>query len=113
VKCEVTFQPSGKKIVVRPGTSVLEASRKAGVAIRTRCGGKAACLMCKVYAKAGDGLSPVQDNERRKLAGLADEGMRLACQARVVGQAEIGLPEDPLRAAVRRQLARQAEDDLW
>ncbi|MBW4082844.1 2Fe-2S iron-sulfur cluster-binding protein [Paenibacillus sp. S150] len=114
----VAFQPDGRSAVVMHGTSLLEASRKAGVAISTRCGGKAGCLMCKVkvedeYAAA---LSPAGDAERRKLGNLLDEGVRLACQAAVWNDVTVHTPEDPLKAAVRRRLeaARRGEEDgLW
>jgi ferredoxin, 2Fe-2S len=110
----ITFLPSGRSVSVRAGTSVLDASKRAGVSIRTRCDGKAACLMCKVIEANSSGLSPLNDNERRKLSGLERSGTRLSCQARVMGNAVVEVPEDPLRAAVRRQLMRQAEDDkLW
>ncbi|CAH1221280.1 Na(+)-translocating NADH-quinone reductase subunit F [Paenibacillus plantiphilus] len=113
MNAEITFLPSGRKAVVRAGTSVLDAARRAGVPIRTRCDGKAACLMCKVTT-SGEGLSPPNENERRKLAGLDESGMRLACQTKVTGRAVVEIPEDPLRAAVRQQLMRQAEEDkLW
>ncbi|QHT60526.1 2Fe-2S iron-sulfur cluster binding domain-containing protein [Paenibacillus lycopersici] len=112
---EITFLPSGRSVLVRAGTTVLDASRKAGVPIRTRCDGKAACLMCKVtMPHTSSGLSPLNDNERRKLAGLERSGTRLACQTRVFGRAVVEVPEDPYRAAVRKQMMRQAEDDeLW
>ncbi|GGD69285.1 2Fe-2S iron-sulfur cluster-binding protein [Paenibacillus nasutitermitis] len=111
---DITFLPSGRKVSVRQGTSVLDAARRHGVPVRTRCDGKASCLMCKVVAHSSSGLSPMQDMERRKLAGLEAEGTRLACQTRITGKAVVELPEDPLRAAVRKQLMRQAEEDkLW
>ena len=111
---DITFLPSGRTVSVRKGTSVLDASRRAGVPVRTRCDGKAACLMCKVTCGNGIGLSPLSDNERRKLAGQGQMGTRLACQARILGNAVVEVPEDPLRAAVRNQLMRQAEEDkLW
>lgn len=112
---EVTFLPEGRKVTVRPGTTVLGAARQARVAIRSRCGGKAGCLMCKVEAVpagslAGDGLSPPGEAEKQKLA--ADCGRtRLACQAKVVGNAVITVPEDPLKAAVRRRLAALNDED--
>ncbi|MFC4103736.1 2Fe-2S iron-sulfur cluster-binding protein [Paenibacillus xanthanilyticus] len=111
-KVPLTFMPEGKTIQVRAGVSVLDAARKAGVPIRTRCDGKAACLMCKVTTD-GQGLSRIQPIEQRKLAGLEAEGTRLACQARVNGAAVVHVPEDPLRAAIRKQLQRQEEEPLW
>ena len=100
------------------GTSLLEAVRKAGIVLPTRCGGKAGCMMCKVTAMPGDsaGLRPPADAERRKLGSQLDEGVRLACQAAVWGDVSIHIPEDPLKAAVRRRLeaARRGEaEGLW
>ncbi|MFB9329568.1 2Fe-2S iron-sulfur cluster-binding protein [Paenibacillus aurantiacus] len=111
-KVPLTFMPEGKMVQVRAGISVLEAARRSGVPIRTRCDGKAACLMCKVTTD-GQGLSTIQPMEQRKLAGLDAEGIRLACQAKVCGPAIVCVPEDPLRAAVRKQLERQREEPLW
>lgn len=108
---EVHFWPDDKKIKVRPGTSLLDAGNRAKVHIRTRCGAKAACLMCKVKVDDQSGLAPPNTNERMKLGSLIDEGIRLACQARVTGIVQVNIPEDPLKAAIRAQLARQAEDD--
>jgi ferredoxin, 2Fe-2S len=109
----VTFLPDGKTIEVRPGTTVLDASRKVRVQIRTRCGGKAACLMCKVIVRDTDapGLAPMNQNERLKLGGLQEQGYRLACQAKVTGDATVTIPEDPLRAAIRKQLEMQQEEE--
>lgn len=113
---QITFKPSGKRVRVGQGTTLLQAARRAGVFIPTRCDGKAACLMCKVHispewaAFAG----PPSDAEQRKLGSLLGEGIRLSCQARVQGAVEVTIPEDRLKAAIRRQLERQASDDeLW
>lgn len=82
--------------------------------IATRCGGKAACFMCKVAVRPESMLQPIADIERRKLAGLDENHIRLACQAKAAGKVVVDVPLDPLRAAVARQLAKQAEeDDLW
>lgn len=109
MKALITFMPEGKSAQVRPGTTVLLAAGKARVHIRTRCGGNAACLMCKIKAAPGSALSPPQANELRKLGALKDEGYRLACQARVEGDCAVSVPEDPLRAAIRRQLEQNRE----
>ncbi|RJE90032.1 ferredoxin [Paenibacillus sp. 1011MAR3C5] len=112
---EVIFWPGGRAVKVKRGTSVLDASRRAGVSIATRCGGKAACFMCKVTVLPGSELLPMGDEERRKLAGLEEKNIRLSCQTRVSGKVEVELPPDPLRAAVAKALARQKEenDELW
>lgn len=116
MEVQITFLPEGKTVKVKPGTTVLRAAREARIHITTRCGGNAGCLMCKVqvdesYAAA---LTPPTDSERRKLGPLLDQGTRLSCQAKIIGQAQVKLPEDPLKAAIRKQLAKeQEEDELW
>lgn len=111
---EITFMPGGKSIQARPGTTVLDAARKARVHIRTRCSGKAACLMCKVKVIEGgeSGLNAMNVNERLKIGGLYEDGYRLACQAQLSGQGPVSvlIPEDPLKSAIRRQLEKQREE---
>ncbi|MBY9081641.1 2Fe-2S iron-sulfur cluster binding domain-containing protein [Paenibacillus sp. HN-1] len=114
----ITFLPSGKSANVPKGITLLDAARRAGIHIATRCGGKAGCLMCKVHIEDGSAssLSPPGEVERRKLGGLPDEGIRLACQAKIAGEAVVSVPEDPLKAAIRKRLAeaeRGGEDSLW
>ncbi|GIP48569.1 hypothetical protein J53TS2_21600 [Paenibacillus sp. J53TS2] len=112
----ITFLPLGKTVQVRPGTSVLRAAREAKIHIATRCGGNAGCLMCKIQVdpEQAVSLSPPSDAERRKLGPLLEQGVRLACQAGVRGEVAVRLPEDPLKAAIRKQLERQREDEeLW
>ncbi|NHN28735.1 2Fe-2S iron-sulfur cluster-binding protein [Paenibacillus agricola] len=110
----ITFLPDNKSIQVRPGMTILEASRKARVHIRTRCDGKAACLMCKVHVPDQTALAPMNQNERLKLGGMDEQGYRLACQAKAIADVTVMLPEDPLKAAIRKQLEAEREDDgLW
>ncbi|WP_429374581.1 2Fe-2S iron-sulfur cluster-binding protein [Paenibacillus sp. DS2015] len=119
MEVEVTFKPMGKKITVRTGTTILDAARKCGVLIATRCGGKAACLMCKVELSQGEesSVSLANDAEKRKLGSLLDRGIRLSCQARVQNTMTVMIPEDPLKAAVRKQLEaarnKDHDDELW
>lgn len=74
--------------------------------------------MCKVSIDPGESaaLRPPSEAERRKLGSLLDQGVRLACQAAVWDDVSVLIPEDPLKAAVRRRLeaARRGEaEDLW
>lgn len=111
----VTFQPEGKKVKVRPNTHVLEAARRAGVTIPTRCGGKMGCLMCKVHIEDEEqnNCLPPKEAERRKLGSLVGQGTRLSCQTVIRGNLTVTVPENPLKAAIRKQLeaARRGETD--
>lgn len=112
---QIRFEPSGKVVKVRPGTSVLRAARENRVMIKTRCGGNAGCLMCKVEVdpEHAAALTPPTEAELRKLGPLLERGIRLACQASICGQVRVSLPEDPLKAAIRKQLEQSRNDDLW
>lgn len=111
----VTFMPEGRSAQVRPGTTLLDASRRARVSIRTRCGGVAGCLMCKVSVapECEPSLNAPSAPEARKLGTLLDEGVRLSCQARVKANVVVTVPEDPLKAAVRKKLAEQQAEEEW
>lgn len=114
MKVEITFLPEDKSILVPLGITVFDAARRAGIPIRSRCAGMAGCLMCKVKPLTEGGLSAPRDKERHKLGTLLDDGQRLSCQAKVTGKVSVEVPEDPLRAAIRRRLAQQGEEDtLW
>jgi 2Fe-2S ferredoxin len=109
----VTFLPDQLTIAVRPGTTLLDAAKRVHAGVRTRCGGVAGCLMCKVNV-AGDQagfLKEPTDAERYKLGPLLNDGVRLSCQARVLADVTVTVPEDPLKAAIRKKLAEQQEDD--
>ena len=107
---KIHFLPEDKTIDVKDGISLLEAARRAGVPVRTRCGGVMGCLMCKVRIIRGDQLAPPRPNEERKLGSLIRDGIRLSCQTRCRGLVIAEVPEDPLKAAIRRQLALQKEE---
>lgn len=115
-KAQVTFLPSGKSIQVNSGTTVLTAARKAGVHIAVRCDGKAACLMCKVNIdnpcdhEGNLAISVAELVETRKLGASIGQGVRLSCQAKVIGDLIVDVPEDRLKAAIRKQMEQQNED---
>ncbi|MDO7905085.1 2Fe-2S iron-sulfur cluster-binding protein [Paenibacillus sp. JX-17] len=111
----ITFLPAGKQAQVKKDTTVLQAARRAAVPIQTRCDGKMGCLMCKVKLPDGmsDKVSPPSPGELLKLGGSVKDGIRLSCQAKIRESLTVEVPEDRLKAAVRKQLEQQQEDTLW
>lgn len=86
---------------VAVGTKVLDAASEHGFLISTRCGGIADCLTCQVYLleenPTGSGLGPPSEVEARALQDLqASARTRLACQAVVLGDVTLQVP-DPRR----------------
>ncbi|NMM54118.1 2Fe-2S iron-sulfur cluster-binding protein [Paenibacillus aquistagni] len=112
----IRFMPDDKWVTARGGQSVLDAARLARVPIRTRCQGRAACLMCKVHIE-GEGIEPPSKQERLKLGVQEKNGLRLACQARVGRDSgadiTVSVPEDRLKAIIRQKLLEQEDDSLW
>lgn len=76
--------PNQRVVVVPRGTSVLEASRAAGIPHTALCGGRGRCSTCRVRVTAGvEALPPPNPTEAAVLARMkAPAGVRLACQLR-------------------------------
>ena len=85
----VTCEPSGRRVVVAPGTRLLEAVRAAGLPVGMSCDGEGICGKCGLLLLRGS-LSPATADERRVAAanGLPAEA-RLSCQARVTGDVAV------------------------
>lgn len=85
-RAQVTLTyPDGRRVTVAQGTSILEASRMAGVPHASVCGGRGRCSTCRVKVGAGaEQLPPPNGDEQRVLnrVGTAAKGIRLACQVR-------------------------------
>src|SRR6185436_17577702 len=74
----------GTEVMIHRGWSVLDASRHAGIAHASVCGGRGRCSTCRIRV-AGDPklLPPPAPLERRVLARIgASPNVRLACQLR-------------------------------
>lgn len=99
------FMPSGRRGRVESGTTVLEASRQLGVDIESICGGQMTCNKCRVRVENGkfskhriisaeDHLSAAGSQEKGLLKKLESEDCRLSCQAKVLDDALIFVPEE-------------------
>jgi NADPH-dependent 2,4-dienoyl-CoA reductase/sulfur reductase-like enzyme/ferredoxin len=101
---EVTFEPENKRVVAKPGMSLLEAAEAGGLPIEAGCR-MGVCGADPVCVKDGmENLSAISDDERSTLArlGLADT-TRMACCARVNGPVTMSLtPEKPKRPSSSR-----------
>jgi len=76
--------PDGKRVPVVRGTTILEASRGAGIPHAAVCGGRGRCSTCRVRIANGlEGLDAPSDDEGRVLERIAAApNVRLACQTR-------------------------------
>ncbi len=113
--------PDGRTIAVVPGTTVLEASRLAGIPHASVCGGRGRCSTCRIRISAGAGGLPQPElAERRVLERVgAPENVRLACQLRPEGPLEVAPlfppeagPQDVHRFRVARDYRHGAELEI-
>ncbi len=88
----IRFSPQGREVRVLEGSSVLEASARAGLTLETPCGGVGSCGKCRVQFTEGAPEPSPADYAHFDATALGD-GWRLACQAHVTQSAVVALPE--------------------
>ena len=83
----IVFLNEGKKAVVAEGRTVLEVALDLDVAIGHVCNGGGTCSTCRVECVVNpENLSPIQPNE---IAYAMGSGVRLGCQARILGDVAV------------------------
>jgi len=109
--CQVVFQPIGKRVNVKAGTTLLEAGGAAGLLLSANCGGVGVCGRCRISILQGV-MEPPSESELTCLQGYpAELGLRLACKARIVSSVIVHVPPSSISGkqqlqvgATRRQL---------
>ena len=102
----VTFLPGGERAAVPEGTTLLEAARRAGVAIEADCDGEGICGKCRLIVQDG----PVHSNISIHLDDEdLDHRVVLACQAQPTGDVTV-LVTTPHQAG---QAAAPAGQAAW
>jgi ferredoxin len=83
--------PGELSLRVSPGTTLLEAARRAGLPVASACGADGVCGRCGVRVLAGaESLSPETEFEAIvKRAQRVDAELRLACRAEISGPVEV------------------------
>lgn len=93
----VTFlHPEGKSGEVPERVSLLEAAEALGFPLNHDCGGNASCTTCRVEVQLGaEHLSEIDFDEQDLLdrEALTEPWHRLGCQARVLGDVVVKVPE--------------------
>jgi uncharacterized 2Fe-2S/4Fe-4S cluster protein (DUF4445 family) len=120
-KSMVIFQPSGRRGYVEKGRTLKEASVALGVDIEGICSEKAICGKCKVRVEEGifekygiessrDHLSPMGPSERKFISLQQEQaGYRLACQAHVLDNIVIFVPEE---SRMGKQVVRKTASEI-
>jgi len=86
----VTIQPEGIRIQAPYGSNLLATLKEAGVNIESVCGGRGVCKKCVVEVVSNGLNEPTSmEKEVRSLS----KSFRLACQARIIGDVTIRIPQ--------------------
>ncbi len=104
---KVTFLPFGVTVDYEPGSmaylghgrrgSLLDVALNHGIPLEHSCGGNCACTTCHVIVRQGDaGLSEMDDEEADRLGMASGVTLhsRLACQAVVLGDVTVEIPQN-------------------
>ena len=90
----VTFNPGARTIEAGDGELLLKVAARAGLPLRSPCGGKGSCGKCAVV------VCPAPEPTPHEREALDDEGLalglRCACQARVTEDIEVDVPVEAL-----------------
>jgi len=84
---------SGKNISAKPGTSILESLKQAGIYLTSSCGGKGTCGKCKIIIKSGQ----AEFKSRIKLSKEEiGNGYAIACQSYPTEDIVIDIPKESI-----------------
>lgn len=113
---QVKFMPENRVIEVEQGTSLLKAASKAGIFIKSSCGGKGTCGACKVTVISGEVETAGTGNLNPDQVA---HGVRLGCQTFVQGDLTVEVPPESrlqehqvLMGDVKNGLIQESENDL-
>lgn len=114
----IVFQPSGARGEVKRGTTIRHAATALGVDIESICADKATCGKCRVMVDAApDNVTPMGSTERQWIErrrttwqqkGVDIDRLRLSCQAGVLGDMVVFVPES---SRANKQIVRKAATD--
>jgi uncharacterized 2Fe-2S/4Fe-4S cluster protein (DUF4445 family) len=105
-EASVLFMPSGLRGRVPVGTTVLQAAQRLGVDLESICGGQGKCRKCQVLPQEGEfpkhGITSRADHLSEFTAtellhqskNRLKPGRRLGCNARILGDLVVDVPEE-------------------
>jgi len=101
----IDFEPLGTRLICEEPVLLRDASTRAGVPLKSVCGGKTTCGKCLVRVTAGMALSPVTEAERLLLseAEIA-AGYRQACRTLVSDDVSVYIPPSSLTEEQKLQV---------
>jgi ferredoxin len=94
VEHTVRFLPSEREVRVAPGTTLLEAARRASLPVASACGADGVCGRCGLQILEGaETLAPETEREKKiKAANRIDGELRLACRIALASDLVVTAP---------------------
>jgi uncharacterized 2Fe-2S/4Fe-4S cluster protein (DUF4445 family) len=93
VKHEVKFLPEGKRSEVEEGATIMAAAMGSGVDLANICSGKGYCAKCIIEVIQGNLSVPSEQERKRVPPEKLSKGYRMACQAKVLGNVTVRVPD--------------------
>jgi uncharacterized 2Fe-2S/4Fe-4S cluster protein (DUF4445 family) len=110
-RVKVIFNPMDKMVEVERGTILLDAIREAAINIRSICGGEGECGTCKAILNKGE-VSRISTKYKDWLSPQEiSEGYYLACQIRILSDAEFTIPVESRIASPKILLSSEMSID--
>jgi uncharacterized 2Fe-2S/4Fe-4S cluster protein (DUF4445 family) len=104
----VLYEPEGRRVEAQVGENLLDVAHRAGVGIRTDCGGKGTCGKCKIAVDSQRFLCDLSQLERRHLTNQEIlSNYRLACAASIMfgeGRLTVSIPPESKQGIRRFQV---------
>jgi uncharacterized 2Fe-2S/4Fe-4S cluster protein (DUF4445 family) len=109
----VDLQPSGRRVQVAAGVTLLEAIQKAGIDLVASCGGAGFCGTCLVKVVQGS-VTAVSSIEKEVLEEKhLKQNLRLACQTGVQSDVRIFIPSESLTGAQQLQVEGDGSEFIF
>lgn len=97
----VQFQPTGRRVDIPIGSTLLEAARWAGIELNSSCGGEGTCGQCQVIILEGQVSSPDYREKMRLSSQDLAAGRRLACRTFAQGNIVVEVPRSSITTSQR------------
>jgi len=100
----VDMQPTGRRIDIEAGPTLLEAAQEAAIGLVSLCGGDGWCQSCRIRVISGEVNSPTQNEIDFLDEDALANGYRLACQTIPQTDIRIDIPPESLSTPQRLQV---------
>jgi len=113
----IMLRPGDVNVESERGSTLLQVVQRVGIPLTSICGGRGVCGKCRVVVVDGvENLSNLTTAEERLLSPLdVERGVRLACQAKIIGDyVSVYIPEESLTISRGRVIATTVlRDDIY